>query len=284
MAGHPFSSTPHLFSSVCLTPSHLQTSPLLIPTPPPLTHNPTPSNPHLYSHPILPTPFLSVSDQLLYQAASPDEEALVTAARNFGYVFLSRTQDTITLVELGEERVYQVLAMMDFNSDRKRMSVLGKPQAPPCCPMPCSSGQADIRAFSPSSHSPKPRGLHLPLHQGCRHSHLGASSQEGCHGGDHRGNLGCECPAGEASVHECRDRGSHVHLGKLLRAHNVHPCSTPHPYTEGKRYPICSFFLPYIEITQGSVGFQPRIPLSPVPFPATAGLWDPLRFALCGCS
>uniref|UniRef100_A0A8C8ZBS2 Phospholipid-transporting ATPase n=1 Tax=Prolemur simus TaxID=1328070 RepID=A0A8C8ZBS2_PROSS len=61
---------------------------------------------------------------LVYQAASPDEEALVTAARNFGYVFLSRTQDTITLVELGEERVYQVLAMMDFNSSRKRMSVL----------------------------------------------------------------------------------------------------------------------------------------------------------------
>ncbi|XP_053766427.1 phospholipid-transporting ATPase IK-like [Desmodus rotundus] len=63
-------------------------------------------------------------DQLLYQAASPDEEALVTAARNFGYVFLARTQDSITVMELGEERVYQVLAMMDFNSVRKRMSVL----------------------------------------------------------------------------------------------------------------------------------------------------------------
>ncbi|XP_006898051.1 PREDICTED: probable phospholipid-transporting ATPase IK [Elephantulus edwardii] len=63
-------------------------------------------------------------NQLLYQAASPDEEALVTAARNFGYVFLSRTQDTITLMELGQTRVYQVLAMMDFNSVRKRMSVL----------------------------------------------------------------------------------------------------------------------------------------------------------------
>lgn len=65
-------------------------------------------------------------DQLLYQAASPDEEALVTAARNFGYVFLARTQDSITVMELGEERVYQVLAMMDFNSVRKRMSVLGE--------------------------------------------------------------------------------------------------------------------------------------------------------------
>ncbi|XP_068933668.1 phospholipid-transporting ATPase IK [Petaurus breviceps papuanus] len=62
--------------------------------------------------------------QLVYQAASPDEEALVTAARNFGYVFLSRTQDTITTSELGVERTYQVLAMMDFNSVRKRMSVL----------------------------------------------------------------------------------------------------------------------------------------------------------------
>eukprot|EP00074_Homo_sapiens_P071697 XP_011526011.1 phospholipid-transporting ATPase IK isoform X4 [Homo sapiens] len=72
-------------------------------------------------------------DQLLYQAASPDEGALVTAARNFGYVFLSRTQDTVTIMELGEERVYQVLAIMDFNSTRKRMSVLvRKPEGAIC--------------------------------------------------------------------------------------------------------------------------------------------------------
>ncbi|XP_009874685.1 PREDICTED: phospholipid-transporting ATPase IK, partial [Apaloderma vittatum] len=63
-------------------------------------------------------------DQLVYQAASPDEEALVLAARSLGYVFLARTQDTITISELGVKRTYQVLAMLDFNSDRKRMSVL----------------------------------------------------------------------------------------------------------------------------------------------------------------
>ncbi|NXL96663.1 AT8B3 ATPase, partial [Tyrannus savana] len=63
-------------------------------------------------------------DQLVYQAASPDEEALVLAARSLGYVFLARTQDTITIRELGRTRTYQVLAMLDFNSDRKRMSVL----------------------------------------------------------------------------------------------------------------------------------------------------------------
>ncbi|KAG8594118.1 hypothetical protein GDO81_001085 [Engystomops pustulosus] len=63
-------------------------------------------------------------DELVYQAASPDEEALVNAARNFGYVFLSRTQDSITTSELGVERTYKVLALLDFNSDRKRMSIL----------------------------------------------------------------------------------------------------------------------------------------------------------------
>ncbi|XP_029469990.1 phospholipid-transporting ATPase IK [Rhinatrema bivittatum] len=61
---------------------------------------------------------------LIYQAASPDEEALVTATRNFGYVFLRRTQDTITVSELGVERTYGVLAILDFSSDRKRMSIL----------------------------------------------------------------------------------------------------------------------------------------------------------------
>ncbi|KAM6310731.1 phospholipid-transporting ATPase IK [Podargus strigoides] len=63
-------------------------------------------------------------DQLVYQAASPDEEALVLAAKNLGYIFLARTQDTITISELGMKKTYKVLAMLDFNSDRKRMSVL----------------------------------------------------------------------------------------------------------------------------------------------------------------
>uniref|UniRef100_A0A8B9IKJ9 Phospholipid-transporting ATPase n=1 Tax=Anser cygnoides TaxID=8845 RepID=A0A8B9IKJ9_ANSCY len=72
----------------------------------------------------LPKPCSSSTGQLVYQAASPDEEALVLAARDLGYVFLSRTQDTITISELGVKRTYKVLAMLDFNSDRKRMSVL----------------------------------------------------------------------------------------------------------------------------------------------------------------
>ncbi|NXP73439.1 AT8B1 ATPase, partial [Ramphastos sulfuratus] len=61
---------------------------------------------------------------LSYQAASPDEGALVTAARNFGYVFLARSQSSITVSQLGLRSTYQVLAMLDFTSDRKRMSVI----------------------------------------------------------------------------------------------------------------------------------------------------------------
>lgn len=48
----------------------------------------------------------------------------MTAARNFGFVFLSRTQDTITISEMDREMTYEVLALLDFNSDRKRMSVI----------------------------------------------------------------------------------------------------------------------------------------------------------------
>ncbi|XP_028273801.1 phospholipid-transporting ATPase IC [Parambassis ranga] len=63
---------------------------------------------------------------LVYQAASPDEGALVTAARNFGFVFLSRTQDSITIKEMEQEVTYEMLALLDFNSDRKRMSIVLK--------------------------------------------------------------------------------------------------------------------------------------------------------------
>ncbi|XP_062869479.1 phospholipid-transporting ATPase IC [Trichomycterus rosablanca] len=59
-----------------------------------------------------------------YHAASPDEEALVCAARELGWVFLSRTRDSLTLSELGCTRQYHLLALLDFTSMRRRMSVL----------------------------------------------------------------------------------------------------------------------------------------------------------------
>lgn len=62
----------------------------------------------------------------MYQAQSPDEGALVTAARNFGFVFRARTPETITLYEMGQPVTYQLLAILDFNNVRKRMSVIGE--------------------------------------------------------------------------------------------------------------------------------------------------------------
>uniref|UniRef100_A0A8C5H513 Phospholipid-transporting ATPase n=1 Tax=Gouania willdenowi TaxID=441366 RepID=A0A8C5H513_GOUWI len=62
--------------------------------------------------------------ELFYLAQSPDEGALVTAARNFGFVFRSRTPDSISIVEMGKQSSYQLLAILDFNNVRKRMSVI----------------------------------------------------------------------------------------------------------------------------------------------------------------
>uniref|UniRef100_A0AAZ3QB07 Phospholipid-transporting ATPase n=1 Tax=Oncorhynchus tshawytscha TaxID=74940 RepID=A0AAZ3QB07_ONCTS len=62
--------------------------------------------------------------ELMYKAQSPDEGALVTAARNFGFVFRSRTPGTVTVTELGRPVTYTLLAILDFNNIRKRMSVI----------------------------------------------------------------------------------------------------------------------------------------------------------------
>uniref|UniRef100_A0A8C8SXD9 Phospholipid-transporting ATPase n=1 Tax=Pelusios castaneus TaxID=367368 RepID=A0A8C8SXD9_9SAUR len=62
--------------------------------------------------------------ELTYQVQSPDEGALVTAARNFGFIFKSRTPETITVEEMGKLVTYQLLAILDFNNIRKRMSVI----------------------------------------------------------------------------------------------------------------------------------------------------------------
>ncbi|PAV85771.1 hypothetical protein WR25_25080 isoform B [Diploscapter pachys] len=62
--------------------------------------------------------------QLVYQAQSPDEAALTSAARNFGYVFRARTPQSITIDAMGKEEVYELLCILDFNNDRKRMSVV----------------------------------------------------------------------------------------------------------------------------------------------------------------
>ncbi|XP_057447952.1 putative phospholipid-transporting ATPase 9 isoform X2 [Lotus japonicus] len=67
-----------------------------------------------------------------YEAESPDEAAFVIAAREIGFEFYKRTQTSLSMYELdpvsGEkvERTYKLLHVLEFNSSRKRMSVIVK--------------------------------------------------------------------------------------------------------------------------------------------------------------
>ena len=61
---------------------------------------------------------------LEYQAQSPDENALVSSARNFGFVFTKRTKNSVTITFNGVEENYELLCILDFNNVRKRMSVI----------------------------------------------------------------------------------------------------------------------------------------------------------------
>ncbi|KAK2581680.1 hypothetical protein KPH14_002172 [Odynerus spinipes] len=62
--------------------------------------------------------------KLEYQAQSPDEAALVSAARNFGFVFKERSPNSITIEVMGQREIYELLCILDFNNVRKRMSVI----------------------------------------------------------------------------------------------------------------------------------------------------------------
>ncbi|KAM9741576.1 phospholipid-transporting ATPase IA isoform 2-T3 [Menidia menidia] len=62
--------------------------------------------------------------EITYQAASPDEGALVRAARNLGFVFSGRTPDRVIVESLGKEEQYELLHVLEFTSTRKRMSVI----------------------------------------------------------------------------------------------------------------------------------------------------------------
>ncbi|XP_063720658.1 probable phospholipid-transporting ATPase IM isoform X2 [Symsagittifera roscoffensis] len=65
-----------------------------------------------------------IPGSLKYQAQSPDEAALLTAARAFGFTFTARTPEEMEVCVKDEVEFYQLLAFVDFNNDRKRMSVV----------------------------------------------------------------------------------------------------------------------------------------------------------------
>lgn len=61
-----------------------------------------------------------------YKAQSPDEQALVQAAAETGFVFLSKDRNTLNLQVPGTAEIekYELLSVLEFTSARKRMSVI----------------------------------------------------------------------------------------------------------------------------------------------------------------
>ena len=63
--------------------------------------------------------------KILYNASSPDELALVNCGKYFGYFFKGRDDDNNIEVEVnGKSVIYQLLGVIEFSSDRKRMTII----------------------------------------------------------------------------------------------------------------------------------------------------------------
>ncbi|KAM4036634.1 phospholipid-transporting ATPase VB isoform 2-T5 [Anomaloglossus baeobatrachus] len=67
----------------------------------------------------------SIEDEFLYEAESPDEAALVHAARAYSFTLMSRTPDQVTVrLPQGSLLTFDLLYSLGFDSVRKRMSVV----------------------------------------------------------------------------------------------------------------------------------------------------------------
>lgn len=69
--------------------------------------------------------------EITYQAASPDEQALVKAAQELGYMMIDRQNSSLTIKITPRDNesdpsfeIYQILDVIEFSSSRKRMSVI----------------------------------------------------------------------------------------------------------------------------------------------------------------
>ncbi len=66
--------------------------------------------------------------QYRYSSNSPDEVALINGAENMGFTFENRTTNTLELFNhyTNSQEVWEVLAEIPFDSDRKRMTMVLK--------------------------------------------------------------------------------------------------------------------------------------------------------------
>lgn len=71
---------------------------------------------------------ITEDNQVVYKSSSPDERALVEAAKKFGIILKSRNMKSITISYFGVEESYDILKVLEFTSDRKRMSIVLRDQ------------------------------------------------------------------------------------------------------------------------------------------------------------
>ena len=65
------------------------------------------------------------NEYIAYNASSPDELALVNGARHLGFFFRERDEDAFLVCETWDgERKYELLNLIEFDSTRKRMTVV----------------------------------------------------------------------------------------------------------------------------------------------------------------
>jgi phospholipid-transporting ATPase len=76
------------------------------------------------SHTVVPEGNTASATKIKYQAESPDEGALVLAAKCLGFFFCGKTAKTHTIDVFGKQKTYEVLNINKFNSTRKRMSMV----------------------------------------------------------------------------------------------------------------------------------------------------------------
>ncbi|KAI2685764.1 hypothetical protein CBS147317_1903 [Penicillium roqueforti] len=76
-------------------------------------------------------PEQDINGNITFQAASPDELALVLAAQELGYLVVDRQSNTLTVRtqpngpdEATSDEVYEIMDVIEFSSARKRMSVV----------------------------------------------------------------------------------------------------------------------------------------------------------------
>jgi phospholipid-transporting ATPase len=76
------------------------------------------------SHTVVPEGDGSKASKVRYQAESPDEGALVLAAKCLGFFFCEKTSKTHIVDVFGKRETFELLNVNKFNSTRKRMSMV----------------------------------------------------------------------------------------------------------------------------------------------------------------